>query len=105
MAGGRLSRTRRQDDARWGVGSPIHSLAKTAPATSLTLEQDRRFAGIAARRPFLLGPAAGSRDPGHWAVGHRCLDDAHGRAANTHLTTVVIAGRLADEIGREERLA
>jgi hypothetical protein len=44
-----------------------------------------------------------SRDPGHWAVGHRCLDHAHGRAANTHLTTIMTAEKLADEIRREAK--
>jgi hypothetical protein len=44
-----------------------------------------------------------SRDPGHWAVGHRCFDHAHGRAANTHLTTIMTAVKLADEIRREAK--
>jgi hypothetical protein len=44
-----------------------------------------------------------SRDPGHWAVGHRCLDHAHDRAANTRLTTIMIAEKLADEIRQEAK--
>jgi hypothetical protein len=36
-------------------------------------------------------------------VGHRCLDYAHGRAANTHLTTIMTAEKLADEIRREAK--
>jgi len=44
-----------------------------------------------------------SRDPGHWAVGHRCLYHTQGRAANTHLTTAMIAEKLADEIRREAK--
>jgi hypothetical protein len=68
----------------------------------LTQGQDRRFAGIAALGS-LLSPSAVSRDPGHWAVGHRCFDHAHGRAANTHLTTIMTAVKLADEIRREAK--
>jgi hypothetical protein len=75
------------------------SLPKRQP---LTQPQDRRFAGIAALGS-LLSPSVVSCDPGHWAVGHRCLDHAHGRAANTHLTTAMIAEKLADEIRREAK--
>jgi hypothetical protein len=41
------------------------------------------------------------RATGQW--GHRCLDHAHGRVANTHLTTIMIAEKLVDEIRREAK--